>query len=165
MKKKLFIITIAIALSLALSLPSFAASTSQWELNGYNVIDEMILLENSDPNGISPLYSEIPSPTIDLNAGYSVSIGSAGNPYNYFTTQPGNQCVLTFNAGTPNITAVRMTIGGVQYEADYRYCTPTVNGRYEFTFVWTVNTATPYNILITNNSNTTQTLSGFVITY
>lgn len=132
MKKAITSIILSIVLVLTLSVSAFAA-----EIGG-------------EPS-LTPLSgSEIHPFSYQISPYGSTPVYCLSSSNGYFTSTPGSRCTLQFVADTNTVGAIRVTIGGVQYPA-YPSSQPSGSG-YSYYVVWTVDTATPYTITLTNSS-------------
>ncbi len=161
MLKKTLIIALSLILILSLTIPSSAQVTGNalpYEEDG------IILLPNTDPNGISLLDTELLPPTFNIAAHDYKFVGAQGYADRYFTSVPGTNCMFTFYANTPGISVQRVTIGGYSYDL-IPYIVQVSGGRFQYTVTWVNDTATPYRMKLTNNSDYLEYISGLVITY
>lgn len=132
MKKVLTSIILSIVLVLTLSVSAFAA-----EIGG-------------EPS-LTPLSgSEIHPFSYQISPYGSIPVRCLSSSNGYFTSTPGSRCTLQFVANTDTVGAIRVTIGGVEYPA---YPNPLPSGSgFSYYIIWTVETATPYTIKLTNSS-------------
>lgn len=114
-------------------------------------------------SSISPLATEIvyDTKTIGAYGYYDVPCSSSSN--GYFTSTPGTTCTLRFTATSNSMDAIRITIGGMPYNATIN---PTpVGDKFSYYVIWTVDTATPYTIRIQNMSAATVQVTAISVVY
>lgn len=107
---------------------------------------------------VVPMY--LLPPAFYLAPGETGYIGASGyGSGEYFTNHNGKYCRFVFNTSTPNVTMGYETIGGLKYAQNASYYEQWP-GLYQISATWYNPTATPYQLFIVNNSDSSIRIAG-----